>query len=180
MAEDGRKLWAYSTKTTFLAHDAGSQAHWRWSPVSSSLLNLSVWPCVWEWNPDERLTKISSSLQNCRIGDFSQRRCCGGGHATWRRAAVGVQQFLWQMEVFRSGMKWVILENLSTTVSMAVFPPDGGMLVTKSIEMWDQGCLGIGRGHRSPLGGRLHGLDWVQTGQLLYILTVGRPPKTLL
>jgi hypothetical protein len=37
-----------------------------------------------------------------------------------------------------SGMKWVALENLFTTVRIVVLPPDGGRPVMKSRDIWDQ------------------------------------------
>jgi hypothetical protein len=37
------------------------------------------------------------------------------------------------------GIKWVALENLSTTVRIVVLPSDGGSPVTKSRDIWDQG-----------------------------------------
>lgn len=39
---------------------------------------------------------------------------------------------------FGRGMKWAILLNWSTTVRMVVSPLDGGRLVIKFGEMWDQ------------------------------------------
>lgn len=46
-------------------------------------------------------------------------------------------------------MKWIILENLSTLVSMELCPSDSGRPVTKSKEICDQGRLGVGRGGNS-------------------------------
>jgi len=46
------------------------------------------------------------------------------------------------------GIKWTILLKWSTTVRMTVLSLDGGIPVTKSKEMWDQGQLGTGRGRR--------------------------------
>lgn len=53
---------------------------------------------------------------------------------------------------FERGKKWTMLKNLSTMVSMTVFPSLGCRLVTKSIEMHDHGCLGTGRGQKSSGG----------------------------
>lgn len=49
-----------------------------------------------------------------------------------------------------SRTKWNALEKLSTIVRIIVLPSEGGSLVIKSNDTWDQGLEGTSNGCRSP------------------------------
>lgn len=51
-----------------------------------------------------------------------------------------------------SGMKWLYLENMSTTVRMTLLPLNLGIPSMKSIDMSAQTCDGTARGCRRSTG----------------------------
>lgn len=64
-----------------------------------------------------------------------------------------------------NGIKWTILENLSTTVRIVVLPYYSGWAVTNSIAICDQGQLGVGSGCNNSAGDLLEPLFLAHTGQ---------------
>lgn len=51
-----------------------------------------------------------------------------------------------------SGINLAALENLFTITIIVVLPRDGGSPVMKSIDNWDHGHLGMGKGWSNPRG----------------------------
>lgn len=66
---------------------------------------------------------------------------------------------------FGRARTYAALQNWSTTVTMTLFPLDGGRPVTMSRATWDQGLPGTGRGCRSPAADWCCALPWAQTSQ---------------
>jgi hypothetical protein len=139
--------------------------------VDSVLLTTSVWPSVWGWQVVENKTLVPNLAQKDRqkwlrnLVSWSETIVFGmpckwiislKNKSTIREASL----VLWH------GMKWAILENLSTTTKMLSCP----LLVlgkpnTKYIEISSQGTLGAGRGIYKPCGfsrdvAFLHVVQW--------------------
>ncbi len=168
--DTGNELCAYSThESCWLQEDGFWEATHR-NIRSKSWLALSVWPLLWGWYPEERLTvapsKRQNSLQNLETnwGPLSETTSVGRPwmRKTWSMTATAVS--LADGNLGR-GMKWAAFENRSTTVKTTVFPLEAGRPVTKSSEMWDQGLDGTDSGWRSPAEGRLEVLETAQTEQ---------------
>ncbi len=62
-----------------------------------------------------------------------------------------------------NGIKRQDLEKRSIMTRIVVKSLEGGRSVTKSIDRWDRGRCGMGRGWRRPEGNSLGVLDWAQT-----------------
>lgn len=71
------------------------------------------------------------------------------------------------------GTKWALLDNRSAMARRTVFPFATNKPVTKSRAMCDQGCQGMARGWRRPLGCALENLEHVHRIQAATILMVG-------
>lgn len=163
-------LWAYSVYVRCLLSEEGLLLVTHLEATSSSWLHLSVWPLDWGWYPDMRLTDapraLQSSLQtwemNC--GPRSEMMSVGMPwmRKTWRTRSWAVSNADGNLDTWT---KWAALENLSMIEKITVLPSDGGRPVMKSMEMWDQGWLGVGSGWRRPAGGWLLLLFRAQVGQ---------------
>ncbi len=170
VADTGNELCAYSTHESCWLQEDGFWETTHRNIRSKSWLALSVWPLLWGWYPEERLTvapnKRQNSLQNLETnwGPLSETTSVGRPwmRKTWSMTATAVS--LADGNLGR-GMKWAAFENRSTMVKTTVFLLEGGRPVTKSSEMWDQGLDGTDSGWRSPAEGRLEVLEMAQTEQ---------------
>ena len=57
-------LIAYSAQGNCKLQEIGLYGHRHLSTVSMDWLARSVWPLVWGWKPDDKLTEVPMSVQN--------------------------------------------------------------------------------------------------------------------
>lgn len=147
----------------------GSWEQRRKRSVSSSWLRCSLWPLVWVWNPEDKLTEIPSkwqnSAQNLAVNWGPQFPKMLWGRPCSLKTLMRSLSVSLVEESLGRGTKWTIIENLSTTVRMTVLPNETGWPVTKSTDMSDQGRLGTGKSCSKPKGDLMDDLAWVQVGQ---------------
>ncbi len=93
--------------------------------LSRSWLARSVWPLVWGWNPEDKLTVAPSSRQNSlqnldtNWGPLSETTSAGRPwmRKTWSTTVAAVSLAEGNLG---KGIKWAAFENRSTTVKTTV------------------------------------------------------------
>ncbi len=170
MDETCNELWAYSTHESCWHQEVGFWVTKHRNTLSRSWLARSVWPLVWGWNPEDKLTVAPSSRQNSlqnldtNWGPLSETTSAGRPwmRKTWSTTVAAVSLAEGNLG---KGIKWAAFENRSTTVKTTILPREGGRAVTKSSAIWDQGLEGTDSGWSNPSGGRLEVLPRAQTEQ---------------